>query len=103
MNRIEIRQVITPFEKISLYDVYDSRAEEMNKKYMRWINGYFENGCWIYEHKCPVTKKEIQSLNYVDKIYFYPEENKFEIMLNGKLFKTIISKEYSITSFVEKQ
>jgi len=103
MDRIEIRRVITPFEKISLYDVFDSRKEEIERKLYKWRNGYYENGRWVYEHICPVSKEELQNLNYVDKIYFYPDENKFEIMLKGKLFKTIISKEYSITNFVESK
>jgi hypothetical protein len=102
MNRIKIRRVITPFEKISLYDIFDSRKEELERKIYNWRNGEYKDGKMVYYAKCPVAQEEIEDLHYVDTIYFYPDENKFEVMLKGKLFKTIISKEYSITSFIQE-
>jgi hypothetical protein len=101
MEKIEIRQVITPFGKFSLYDIFDSRKEELENRLYKWRNGEYNNGKIIYYHECPVTEEEIKDLNIIDKIYFYPDENKFEIMLKGKLFKTIVSREYSITRFIE--
>lgn len=101
-SKIKIRQVITPLGKITLYDMHDSKAKELEKKLYDWQYGYYKDGLLVFDHKCPVTEEEIRSLNYIDEIYFYPDENKFEAMIKGKVFKTIISKEYSITNFVER-
>ena len=56
--------------------------QEKKKLNKNCINGRMEN----------ITKKELMDLNYVDKIYCYPKENKFEIMLRGRLFKTIFKR-----------
>jgi hypothetical protein len=98
MDKIEIRRVITPFEKVSLGDMHDARAKSLEKKLNEWAYGKIEGNRVTYSHgKCPVTKEEIDDLKYVTKIYFYPSENKFEVMIHNVLFKTIVSNEYSIT------
>jgi hypothetical protein len=97
MDRIEIRQVITQFEKITIYDVFDSRKNEIERKLREWQHGKYEDNKLVFYFQCPVSKEELQSLNYVNKIYYYPDENKFEVMIKDKIFKTIISDQYSIT------
>jgi hypothetical protein len=97
MNRIEIRRVVTPFEKVSLYDMHDARAKNIQRKLGEWVYGKAEGNKIIFKHKCSITIEEIEDLKYVTKIYFYPKENKFEVMVHDILFKTIISNEYSIT------
>jgi hypothetical protein len=107
MNRIKIQKAVTNYGTLELFEPTDEKSKEIRDTVNDWANkrtcGRREGSKLVFDYgnnnPCPYTREDVLAANFVDEIFFYPEEHKFESVCKGKVFKTIIAAEYSVSHF----